>query len=538
MTALSWNLPGYTVGELIGTGSSGQVWRARQLSSGRAVALKRIAVTDPAAYRDAQGEAALLSNLAHPHLIRLHELHVVEGAVVLVVDLAAGGSLTALLARRGRLSAGEVVTVLAPIAAALAYAHTEGVIHGDVAPGNIVLTADGRPLLSDLGVARIIGDQAAVRTTAGYVDPAVAAGALPSPASDVFMLGAVAFHALTGSTLWRGTDVAATLAAAANAGRAGNDDPGVDRSARLAELPPALADVLERALAIQPAQRCTAAELALDLGHAAPPTPIELGIGRAPVETSGPRVGGPRHARASDPVGGLERPAFERPERGRAGAISTLDPAAIRAIRAARQPRPGRWSSRPAGAFRTGSRRAAAFGAGLLVLVGAVLVAHAASAPRRAAAGRPPGPTITAAPASPPPSSPPPVFDAAAARAVLIRLDGLRERAFAERAAGLLRQVYEPGPLLTQDTQLLTRLVRPGCRLTGVRTSYSGIGIEASTRLHPVIVTTATLAPSELSCAAGQSGGALGAGPTRLRIELAASGGSYRVARQQTLSLP
>src|ERR1700744_4343756 len=103
MMPTSWNLAGYTVGDLSGAGSTGQVWRARQLSTGRAVALKRIAVTDETRYRTARSEATLLANLAHPHLIRLHELLIVDDAVVLVVDLAAGGSLAQLLSRRGRL---------------------------------------------------------------------------------------------------------------------------------------------------------------------------------------------------------------------------------------------------------------------------------------------------------------------------------------------------------------------------------------------------------------------------------------------------
>ena len=103
------------------------------------------------------------AKLDHPHLVRLIEVvHQPRrgGAarVALVLELLEGGSLAALLARRGRLRPGEVVTTIAPVAAALAHAHANGVVHGDLSPGNIVFTAEGRPVLTDLGVARVLGE--------------------------------------------------------------------------------------------------------------------------------------------------------------------------------------------------------------------------------------------------------------------------------------------------------------------------------------------------------------------------------------------
>ena len=164
------------------------------------VAVKVLVAGDPE--RQAR-EAALLGALDHPHLVRL--LEVVHqprrgGAprVALVLDLLAGGSLAALLARRGRLRPGEVVTAIAPVAAALAHAHAHGVVHGDLSPGNIVFTAEGRPVLTDLGVARVLGETSAGEVTPAYVDPTVARGGAPGPASDVFGVAAAAFHALTG----------------------------------------------------------------------------------------------------------------------------------------------------------------------------------------------------------------------------------------------------------------------------------------------------------------------------------------------------
>ena len=76
----------------------------------------------------------------------------------LIMDYAAGGSLGQLVAGRGRLGPGETVTVLTPIAQALAYLHGQGFTHGDVSPGNVLFTAHGKPLLADLGVARMVAD--------------------------------------------------------------------------------------------------------------------------------------------------------------------------------------------------------------------------------------------------------------------------------------------------------------------------------------------------------------------------------------------
>ena len=148
------------------------------------MAVKVLVAGDPE--RQAR-EAALLGELDHPHLVRLLEVvHQPQRGgpprVALVLELLAGGSLAALLARRGRLRPGEVVTAIAPVAAALAHAHENGVVHGDLSPGNIVFTGDGRPVLTDLGVARVLGETAAAEVTPAYVDPTVARGGAPGPA--------------------------------------------------------------------------------------------------------------------------------------------------------------------------------------------------------------------------------------------------------------------------------------------------------------------------------------------------------------------
>ncbi|RBY88848.1 serine/threonine protein kinase [Blastococcus sp. TBT05-19] len=274
-------VPGYTLQALLGAGGSGEVWRAVPSGGGGPVAVKVLVAGDP----DRQvREAALLGELDHPHLVRLHEVvHQPRRGggprVALVLDLLAGGSLAALLARRGRLAPGEVVTALAPVASALAHAHAHGVVHGDLAPGNILFTAEGRPVLTDLGVARVLGETAAAEVTPAYVDPVVARGGVPGPPSDVFGVAAAAFHALTGISPWNAATPEDTLAVAA--------EGYLPDLAELApNVPAPLLAVVRRGLAAEPHERGSAAEFALDLRHACRAEPVVLGAG-APVGSTG-----------------------------------------------------------------------------------------------------------------------------------------------------------------------------------------------------------------------------------------------------------
>jgi hypothetical protein len=563
---MNWNPAGFALEELIGTGGSGTVWRAREISTGQPVALKRIVGPGPRALAAARSEAALLANLTHPNLIRLRRVLLAEDEVVLVLDLAEGGSLASALRRRHRLSAGETVAALTPIAAALAYAHTESIVHGDVSPANVLFTSAGVPLLSDLGVARIAGDQRTAHTTAAYVDPAVATGSPPNAASDVFMLAGVALHALNGAAVWR--PVAGPDEDRADVGRGGASLVGdlSELPGRLAELPPALADVLERALAVSPSERCSAAEFALDLSRAVPAVPIDLQAGRgvgpgltgggpgavvgggADVGMASAPANGPRHAQ---PIGAAaranrSRADFERPELlvtapkpGPAGSPSPalgVQPVPRTSTRAILTADPGR---RPFSALAAPAARMTAMIAliSLIVLGGAMWVAHSgpahsssAAAPAATAGSSPP---VSRSSTSPAGASGPSVLTAASALTELTRLADLREQAFAHDAATLLSQVYPAGPLLTQDAALLHRVVPPGCGLVGVHTSYSSVRVTSATPGHAVVLARATLAPSQLVCTDRSPAAASGQGPTALRIELAATGGTYRVLSQQ-----
>jgi serine/threonine protein kinase len=459
-----------------------------------------------------------------------------------VLDLADGGSLADLLARRGRLAVGEVVTALAPIGAALAYAHQHGVLHGDVTPGNVLFTAIGLPMLADLGVGRIVGDSVAIRCTPEYIDPAVARGCAPGPSSDVFMLGAVAMRALTGSPVWRGTTTAEILADAA-AGDLGH------LPKRFAVLPPPVAAVLEQALVAEPHLRCTAAEFALDLRHSAVPMPVELSAGRRPERSPGvgrdaarrvlasPREPGAHRAVARRRFGRSAvtdpgRPAFDRP--GPAPATPGHEGALTHRVRAPARPTlpppPGRLRRLLARASSGRSVRrslrlvvtmlvigAIALGGGLL-WSGRPSPADAARQPTLAAPSAPNASTLSGSSSSP--------------ADVLRRLDDLREQAFARRDVGLLARVYVPGRLLDEDGALLRRLVPVGCGLVGAHSEFRNVQASVPAAGRWSVRATARLAPSTLRCNGVVNGHAAGAGPTGLRIELTLVRGQYRIAGQ------
>jgi hypothetical protein len=233
---MTFTVPGYRVDRLLGAGSQGEVWLGEQLASGERVALKRIPAESPAAAAAARAEAALLAALDHPSLIALRAFVPMDSAMVLVLELAEAGTLAGLLRRRGRLTPPEVVATISPVAAALAHAHATGVLHGDVSAANILFNAAGYPKLADLGLARMLAAAADPPLgTPAYLDPTIAAGGPAGLASDVFSLAAVA---------------------------------------------PGMAEVLVRALAVEPQRRGSAAELALDLRAALPPAPVTLAGGR------------------------------------------------------------------------------------------------------------------------------------------------------------------------------------------------------------------------------------------------------------------
>ncbi|WP_052593397.1 serine/threonine protein kinase [Luteipulveratus mongoliensis] len=192
-------LPGFRVGPFLGAGSSGQVWTVTRASDGARLAAK-VLTERP---EDVGLELTVLQRIEHDHVLRLIDTVLEDSGahprIALITELAEGGSLAAAVEGRGHFTVGELVTVLCPVARALHDLHALGLVHGDLSPANVLLTDEGKPLIADLGVARLAGvPDAQVWGSDGFVAPEVLGGALPTPAADVYALGALAWTALVG----------------------------------------------------------------------------------------------------------------------------------------------------------------------------------------------------------------------------------------------------------------------------------------------------------------------------------------------------
>jgi eukaryotic-like serine/threonine-protein kinase len=454
-------LPGYDVEELVGFGGSGEVWRAREVASGELVALKRLRAassTEPLAMQRLQREAALLATVSHEHIVALRSVIPTDDGFVLVLDYAEGGSLAAVLAARGRLSAGEVVTIGAPLAQALADVHARGLVHGDVTPGNVVFDGSGKPLLADLGVASLAGDRAGPPGgTSGYADPALAparAGtpahaAGSGPASDVHGLAAVCFSALTGVAPYRDGDSAVAQSLRPLA-------PGA---------PTGLVAAIEAGLDPDPAARPDANAFAQALFRACSPVAVRLVHVTQPVVNPHTRdIGGRPPLAPSESAPGRRRWSPGRAVLVRRAVTVACAVALLGAAVAAGVGWAWAGDSHRASASPDPARP--------------VLSSAVSSSPVSAG---PPSPSSAAAPAVAPTVSAVAPTAAAVAptdwTAVLTALDSARDAAFADARADELEAVYVPGsPALVTDRDTLSRLVKVGQHARGLHFELVSVG--------------------------------------------------------------
>ncbi|MFX0538004.1 serine/threonine-protein kinase [Ornithinimicrobium sp. Y1847] len=197
----------YRIRRTLGRGGGGIVWLAEDEHLGREVALKKVsgeADTDVLLTRGMR-EARISATLASEHVVRVYDAFEHEGAPWIVMEYVPGPSLADLIQDGSHLPVRTVASIGAQVAAALAAAHGAGVLHRDVKPANVLLTDDSASdaKLTDFGIARGDEDHQLTRTgmvsgTAAYFSPEIAAGEDPSPASDVWALGATLYAAVEG----------------------------------------------------------------------------------------------------------------------------------------------------------------------------------------------------------------------------------------------------------------------------------------------------------------------------------------------------
>lgn len=378
----------------IGSGGAADVWLAVDRLTGGRMAVK--------VYRDGDPPAGERLRVRHPHVVAVRRI--VDDPPAVVLDLAEGGSLGGLVRARGPLDVGEVATVLATLGRALGDLHERGLVHGDVAPGNVLLAGDGRPLLADLADLRVAGG-GPIAATDGFAAPEAAAGGAPGPAADVHGLCAVAWFALCG--------VAPDPA-----------PPRMPLPLLVPAVPPALAELLAAGLDPDPRARPTPGELVEAVLSAARCEPLRLVAGALPAVPAGEAV---THR--------VRRPALD--DRADTGHDGQGPEPAVRGSRRARR----------------GRRLVAVAGAGLLVGAGLAAVGLVDRVSGVAAAG----PLVPATlPTVPPTVVPSQARAPDEAREIVDEVVALRERSLRDGDAAGLDRVYVRGaPAGSADAALL-----------------------------------------------------------------------------------
>ncbi len=375
----------YRLIQQIARGGMAAIWRAQDTLLDRFVAVKVLHpqfADDPEFLERFRREARAAARLSHPNIVPIYDVGEDNGAPYIVMELVEGGNLKDRIRHAAPLADSEIRQIGATLAVALEYAHRKGLIHRDVKPQNVLLGEDGRPRLTDFGIAQAMASSGLTRTGAvmgsvHYIAPELIRSRQASAQSDIYSLGVVLYEMATGRVPFQAdTDMAVALAHI-------EETPAAPRALN-ARIAPELENVIQRALAKSPEMR---------FGSAADLADALLGRGANGIPDRAPT------ARVAAPAA-APRP---RPAPTQATQRMTMAPAARPAVATAVGPGAyARRTTRP-------RPRAASNGMlGLLVALAAVLIALGAGFYALATLSRqgvqPPQPTAlpTAAPTAPP----------------------------------------------------------------------------------------------------------------------------------------
>jgi len=251
--------PGARVGRFellreVGRGGFGLVFEARDTELGRRVAfkaMKQSRLSGSALEKPLREEAEAAARLNHPNVVTLHDYGLHQGTPYLILELLEGETLHRRLAKGGPLAPEEALRIARQVARGLVHAHAHGVLHRDLKPGNVFLTADGGVKLLDFGLARLLDRASLAGGTPAYMAPEQLRGEPGDVRADVFAAGVLLFQMLTGA-----------LPYPVVKGKSAALEPGPPPSLPIADPPAELATLVARALARDPADRPqTAADL-------------------------------------------------------------------------------------------------------------------------------------------------------------------------------------------------------------------------------------------------------------------------------------
>src|SRR3990170_3885645 len=223
----------YEIVEKLGEGGMGAVYRARDTTLGRDVALKLLpefVAADREKIARLEREARLLASLSHPNIATLHGLEESNGQKFLVMELVPGETLAERIAR-GPLRVDECLSIFRQIAEGLEAAHEKGIVHRDLKPANVVVTSEGRVKVLDFGLAKAVVEEApssdlsksptltregtehgVILGTASYMSPEQARGQALDRKTDIWSFGCVLYEALTGRKAFPGETVSDIIA--------------------------------------------------------------------------------------------------------------------------------------------------------------------------------------------------------------------------------------------------------------------------------------------------------------------------------------
>ncbi len=280
----------YQIEQEVGRGGMATVYRARQQSMNRTVAVKvlpRNLLHDPTFYERFEREVDVIAHLEHPHILPIYDYGQAESVPYIVMRFLGGGSLEQQI-RRGLPDLNDLQKPLRQIAQALDYAHQQGIIHRDLKPGNIMLDEAGNAYLSDFGIARVLGSDltgSMIIGTPAYMSPEQANGLAIDARSDIYALGIVLFELITGKEPYQAETPMAVLLKHIN-----EPVPSI-RSFR-EDVPEAVEDVIDKATAKDPDNRFSSAGemaeayiMALHNTVAAPTQPAPTPIMQAQPQT-------------------------------------------------------------------------------------------------------------------------------------------------------------------------------------------------------------------------------------------------------------
>ncbi|MGA8295626.1 MAG: Stk1 family PASTA domain-containing Ser/Thr kinase, partial [Acidimicrobiales bacterium] len=305
----------YELGEQIARGGTAQVFVARDLLLGRPVALKVLISelsSDSAFVARFRREAQAAANLSHPNIVPIFDWGEAESTYFIVMEYVDGEALSSIIRTQSPIPGAQAASIASDIAKALAYAHRHGVVHRDVKPGNVLITADGQVKVTDFGIARAMGaDEQVTQTglvmgTATYFSPEQAQGFAVDGRSDIYSLGVVLYEMVTGKPPFTGES---PVSIAYQHVRERPQPPSLANP----EVPAPLEAVILQAMSKSPADRYqTADAMRADLDRfvhgqpvLAPPAPADPATVAVPAATDSALAG--EEVFAQDGEGNLKR---------------------------------------------------------------------------------------------------------------------------------------------------------------------------------------------------------------------------------------